>query len=601
MGLGRRQGQARRLGGVRQFGGRPAGLPDDLRLQALARPVDRPLGRRHRRDDQGRRRTDRRRQRRHGLRHRRRDRALRPRRARRRQGRAAGLSPDADHPRSGAEGQSEDRRHPEADLRGPRPRHAAEAQRPRPGSGRAGQGGRRGLSEVEGLLEVSDCRRGGDLAPAARPGRPGLNRHLPAAALRARARGDVTIPLWRGGSRARSEIAMAASVARTAPVASLGLDKLGVVVAALLAIGAASPLRRVPGQSDRRWRGQALLRGAAGARRRAVRADRDRRRRRRAVEDSGARAARDGDRVRRRLGGTDRNRSRSPDASGDTLRASRAGGRLLDARFRRLDPVRRFRRAPEARPAGAPAGAGARRCGLRAGAVVRRLERIVDPQGICHPRRRVLARGRRASHSRDRLARRGDGGRPAARRADRTQEGIACARAQHAQRDPDDSVDRAVRHPDRAARLDLRPCARRRGARRPRHRRRAGVPRALSLFAAADDGQHGRRHRPACRATSSTPRDGMGMTGRQRLFSVELPLALPVILTGVRIVLVQNIGMATIAALIGGGGFGVFVFAGLGQTAPDLILLGALPTVFLAFAAAIVLDATVELVTGARP
>ena len=94
---------------------------------------------------------------------------------------------------------------------------------------------------------------------------------------------------------------------------------------------------------------------------------------------------------------------------------------------------------------------------------------------------------------------------------------------------------------------------------------------------------------------------GMGMTSRQRLFSVELPLALPVILTGVRIVLVQNIGMATIAALIGGGGFGVFVFAGLGQTAPDLILLGALPTVLLAFAAAIVLDATIELVTGARP
>jgi osmoprotectant transport system permease protein len=94
--------------------------------------------------------------------------------------------------------------------------------------------------------------------------------------------------------------------------------------------------------------------------------------------------------------------------------------------------------------------------------------------------------------------------------------------------------------------------------------------------------------------------DGMGMTRRQRLFSVELPLALPVILTAVRIVLVQNIGMATIAALIGGGGFGVFVFAGLGQTAPDLILLGALPTVFLALVAAIVLDAAVELATGAR-
>ena len=105
----------------------------------------------------------------------------------------------------------------------------------------------------------------------------------------------------------------------------------------------------------------------------------------------------------------------------------------------------------------------------------------------------------------------------------------------------------------------------------------------------------------------SAPRDavdaarGMGMTGRQRLFSIELPLALPVILTGVRIVLVQNIGLATIAALIGGGGFGVFVFSGLGQTAPDLILLGAVPTVLLAFAVAIVLDAVVELVTGERP
>jgi osmoprotectant transport system permease protein len=88
---------------------------------------------------------------------------------------------------------------------------------------------------------------------------------------------------------------------------------------------------------------------------------------------------------------------------------------------------------------------------------------------------------------------------------------------------------------------------------------------------------------------------GMGMTGMQRLMQVELPLAFPVILTGIRIVLVQNIGLATVAALIGGGGFGVFVFQGIGQTAMDLVLLGAIPTVALAFAAAIVLDALVEL------
>jgi osmoprotectant transport system permease protein len=93
---------------------------------------------------------------------------------------------------------------------------------------------------------------------------------------------------------------------------------------------------------------------------------------------------------------------------------------------------------------------------------------------------------------------------------------------------------------------------------------------------------------------------GMGMTDRQRLFGVEFPLAFPVILTGIRIVLVQNIGLATIAALIGGGGFGVFVFQGVGQTAMDLVLLGAVPTVALAFAAAIILDAVIEMTTTKR-
>jgi len=93
---------------------------------------------------------------------------------------------------------------------------------------------------------------------------------------------------------------------------------------------------------------------------------------------------------------------------------------------------------------------------------------------------------------------------------------------------------------------------------------------------------------------------GVGMTDRQQLFQVEFPLALPVILTGIRIVLVQNIGMATIAALIGGGGLGVFVFQGIGQTATDLVLLGAVPTVALAFAVAIILDAVIELTRAGR-
>ena len=90
---------------------------------------------------------------------------------------------------------------------------------------------------------------------------------------------------------------------------------------------------------------------------------------------------------------------------------------------------------------------------------------------------------------------------------------------------------------------------------------------------------------------------GMGMTDTERLLQVDLPLAVPVILTGIRIVLVQNIGLATVAALIGGGGFGVFIFQGVGQTAMDLVLLGAVPTVALAFAAAVILDAAVEMVS----
>ena len=87
---------------------------------------------------------------------------------------------------------------------------------------------------------------------------------------------------------------------------------------------------------------------------------------------------------------------------------------------------------------------------------------------------------------------------------------------------------------------------------------------------------------------------GLGLTRRQVLFQVQLPLALPVVLAAVRIVLVQNIGLAVIAGLIGGGGFGSFVFQGLNQTAMDLILLGALPTIFLALIAGVALDLLVE-------
>jgi osmoprotectant transport system permease protein len=94
---------------------------------------------------------------------------------------------------------------------------------------------------------------------------------------------------------------------------------------------------------------------------------------------------------------------------------------------------------------------------------------------------------------------------------------------------------------------------------------------------------------------------GMGFTALGRLWSVEVPLALPFLLTGVRILLVQSIGLVTVAALIGGGGFGTFVFQGLGQTAVDLVLLGVVPTVALAFATAVLLDAAVDHLRRASP
>ena len=82
---------------------------------------------------------------------------------------------------------------------------------------------------------------------------------------------------------------------------------------------------------------------------------------------------------------------------------------------------------------------------------------------------------------------------------------------------------------------------------------------------------------------------GMGLTPRQIFSRVELPLALPILLAGLRIVIVQTIGLAVVAALIGAGGLGTFVFEGLGQYALDLVLLGALPAIGLALAADFVL------------
>ena len=76
----------------------------------------------------------------------------------------------------------------------------------------------------------------------------------------------------------------------------------------------------------------------------------------------------------------------------------------------------------------------------------------------------------------------------------------------------------------------------------------------------------------------------MGMTDRQRLFRVELPLAAPTILAGVRVAAVTTIGTATIAAAIGGG-LGVFIFRGLASVDSSQILAGAVPAALLALAA----------------
>jgi osmoprotectant transport system permease protein len=78
---------------------------------------------------------------------------------------------------------------------------------------------------------------------------------------------------------------------------------------------------------------------------------------------------------------------------------------------------------------------------------------------------------------------------------------------------------------------------------------------------------------------------GMGMTRRQIVARVSIPLALPVLLAGLRIVTVQLVGLAVVAALIGAGGLGSFVFLGLGQTATDLVLLGAVSAILLALVA----------------
>jgi osmoprotectant transport system permease protein len=78
---------------------------------------------------------------------------------------------------------------------------------------------------------------------------------------------------------------------------------------------------------------------------------------------------------------------------------------------------------------------------------------------------------------------------------------------------------------------------------------------------------------------------GMGMTSWQRLRRVEIPIALPIIMAGIRIAVVINIGIAAIAAYIGAGGLGMLIRAGISQTDPRQLLAGALAVSILAIIA----------------
>jgi osmoprotectant transport system permease protein len=82
---------------------------------------------------------------------------------------------------------------------------------------------------------------------------------------------------------------------------------------------------------------------------------------------------------------------------------------------------------------------------------------------------------------------------------------------------------------------------------------------------------------------------GMGMTDQQILFQVELPLSFSTMLAGIRIATVLTIGIATIAAAVGAGGLGEFIFRGLAMVNDQLILAGAIPAALLALAADFVL------------
>ena len=91
---------------------------------------------------------------------------------------------------------------------------------------------------------------------------------------------------------------------------------------------------------------------------------------------------------------------------------------------------------------------------------------------------------------------------------------------------------------------------------------------------------------------------GMGLTRGQVFWRVEVPIALPLLLSGLRVCTVQAIGLAMVAALIGAGGFGAIMFQGLLSSALDLVLLGVLPVVALAVVVDVGFGAAISVLEG---
>lgn len=83
---------------------------------------------------------------------------------------------------------------------------------------------------------------------------------------------------------------------------------------------------------------------------------------------------------------------------------------------------------------------------------------------------------------------------------------------------------------------------------------------------------------------------GMGMTKSQIFFQVKIPLAMPLIMTGIRTATMEIIASATLAAYIGGGGLGMIIFTGLGLNRPDLLLIGGVSVALLSILASMSLS-----------